>query len=412
MQERQAVVRELGKGYREKTKKERGLIVDELVRLTGYNRTYACRVLRDAACAGRQPPRTRPRRKTYGPETLQPLRKIWATMDGISGKRLAPFLPEMVTVMERTGELHLPPEVKEKLLRISAATIDRLLAADRRRLQIRGRSRTKPGTLLKHQIPIRTFASWDEGRPGFLEVDLVSHDGGHPVGDWIHTLSATDVASGWTETRACKNKAQVHVFAALLQIRKALPFSLLGIDSDNGSEFNNNHLLGYCSREEITFTRSRPYRKNDACYVEQKNWHVVRRTVGYVRYDTEEELALLNELYALLRLMTNFFSPQMKLKEKTRDGARVTRRYDEAKTPYQRLLDAAVLPEDDEERLAALYLSLNPVELQRKIGRIQKRLRTLAIEKLDTMRKEVIATECLEYIPVEATIPELEYILT
>lgn len=297
-------------------------------------------------------------------------------------------------------------------MQISAATIDRLLAQDRRRLQIRGRSRTKPGTLLKHQIPIRTFSSWDEGRPGFLEVDLVSHDGGHPVGDWIQTLSATDVATGWTETRACKNKAQVHVFAALLQIRRGLPFPLLGIDSDNGSEFINNQLLRYCEREEITFTRSRPYRKNDACFVEQKNWHVVRRTVGYVRYDTEEELTLLNELYSLLRLMTNFFSPQMKLKEKTRDGARVTKRYDEAKTPYQRLLNAAVLPEEDEERLAALYLSLNPVEVQRKIGRIQNRLRTLAVAKLDIMRKEVIATENLEYIPVEATMPELEYILT
>ncbi len=231
-------------------------------------------------------------------------------------------------------------------------------------------------------------------------------------GDWIHTLSATDVASGWTETRACKNKAQVHVFAALIQIRRALPFPLLGLDSDNGSEFINNQLLRYCEQEEITFTRSRPYRKNDACFVEQKNWHVVRRTVGYVRYDTEEELALLNELYSLLRLMTNFFSPQMKLREKTRDGARVTKRYDQAKTPYQRLLEAAALTEKAEERLDALYLSLNPVEIQRKIGRIQQRLRTLAVAKLDTMRKEVIATEDLEYILTEATIPELKYILT
>jgi hypothetical protein len=412
MKERQAVVRELGKGYRQKTKKERGLIVDELVRLTSYNRAYACRALRDAGRTGRREPRSRSRRKTYGPEVLVPLRKIWATMDGIAGKRLAPFLPEMVAVMEREGELHLSPEVREKLLRISAATIDRLLGPDRRRLVIRGRSRTKPGTLLKHQIPIRTFASWDEGRPGFLEVDLVSHDGGRPVGDWIHTLSATDVASGWTETRACKNKAQVHVFAALLHIRRALPFPLLGLDSDNGSEFINDHLRRYCEQKKITFTRSRPYRKNDACFVEQKNWHVVRRTVGYVRYDTEEELTLLNELYSLLRLMTNFFSPQMKLREKTRDGARVTKRYDQAKTPYQRLLEASALTEKAEERLDGLYLSLNPAQLQRKIGGIQNRLRTLAVAKLDTMRKEAIGTEDLQYLLAEGAIPELEYILT
>ena len=412
MKERQAVVRELGKGYRQKTKKERGLIVDELVRLTGYNRAYACRALRQGGCTGRRKPQTRSRAKTYGPEVLVPLRKIWATLDGIAGKRLAPFLPEMVAVMEREGELNLSAEVREKLLRISAATIDRLLAPDRRRLMIRGRARTKPGTLLKHQIPIRTFASWDEGRPGFLEVDLVSHDGGRPVGDWIQTLSATDVASGWTETRACKNKAQLHVFAALLHIRRALPFPLLGLDSDNGSEFINNHLRRYCEQEEISFTRSRPYRKNDACFVEQKNWHVVRRTVGYVRYDTEEELALLNELYSLLRLMTNFFSPQMKLRQKTRDGARVTKRYDQAKTPYQRLLEAGALTQKAEERLGALYLSLNPAQLQRKIGAIQKRLRILAIAKLETMRKEAIATEDLEHLLAEEAIPELEYILT
>jgi hypothetical protein len=208
---------------------------------------------------------------------------------------------------------------------------------------------------LKHQIPIRTFASWDEGRPGFLEVDLVSHDG--------------------------------------------------------GSEFINNHLRRYCQQEEITFTRSRPYRKNDACFVEQKNWHVVRRTVGYVRYDTEEELTLLNELYSLLRLMTNFFSPQMKLREKTRDGSRVTKRYDQAKTPYQRLQEAGALTQRAEERLGALYLSLNPAQLQRKIGVIQKRLRILAVAKLETMRKEAIATEDLEHLLAEATIPEVEYIL-
>lgn len=165
------------------------------------------------------------------------------------------------------------------------------------------------------------------------------------AGRWgipIHTLSATDVASGWTEARACRNKAQVHVFAALLRIRESLPFPLLGLDSDNGSEFINDQLRRYCEQEGITPTRSRPYRKNDSCYVEQKNWHVVRRTVGYTRYDTAEELRLLNELYAELSLITNFFSPQMKLMAKTREGARVRKHYDRAKTPYQRLLSLGV----------------------------------------------------------------------
>src|SRR6266508_3650991 len=233
-------------------------------------------------------------------EVVEPLRVIWATLNGPAGKRLAPFMPQIVEALERCGEIRIEPEVRNKLLRVSAATIDRILAPERRRLQVRGRSGTKPGSLLKRQIPIRTFAEWDDARPGFCEVDLVAHDGGNPLGEFCQSLDLTCVATGWTEVGAVPNKAQRWCFEALLDIERSLPFPLLGIDSDNGSEFINHQLVRYRAERGITFTRSRPYRKNDNCFVEQKNWPVVRQQVGYGRYDTDEELAVLRGLYAHL----------------------------------------------------------------------------------------------------------------
>src|SRR5262249_11174185 len=239
-------------------------------------------------------PKTHP--KTYDDQVLSALLKVWMIMDQICGKRLAPMMEEIVTRLEAFGELKLLPSTREKLLRISAATIDRLLAPERDKLSFGSKSRTKPGTLLKSQIPIRTFSDWDESRPGFVEIDLVAHDGGLATGDYLQTLDVTDVFTGWTETQGVRNKAQVWVFEAIKLIRTRFPFELLGIDSDNGSEFINHELLRYCQEQKITFTRSRSYRKNDNCFVEQKNYSVVRRAVGYLRYDTDEELLLLNEL--------------------------------------------------------------------------------------------------------------------
>ena len=353
-----------------------------------FARAYAARRL----CHGvpEKPPK-RARKATYGQETLIPLCKIWAVLGAPCGKRLAPFVAEIVPVLESFGELHLTADAREKLLSVSAATIDRLLAPDRRSYQLKGRSQTKPGSLLKHQVAVRTFAQWDEGKPGFLEIDLVSHDGGVARGDWIHTLDATDVYSGWTETRAVRNKAQAHVFAALLEIRKSLPFALLGIDSDNGSEFINVQLSRYCQHEGLTFTRSRPYRKNDSCFVEQKNWTVVRQSVGYARYDTEEELALLNQIYGTLRLLHNFFLPQMKLSEKTRIGAKVHKRYDEARTPYQRLIGSGFLSEEHKQALTRQYRMLNPAALRRELDGLQIRLQEITRRKERLRQKEVRA---------------------
>jgi hypothetical protein len=296
MAERRAVTKTMAKRYRQASRIEKTTMLDELCALTGWTRDHARRALRVAAATGGTPPARAPRARIYGEDVAEPLRMIWATLNGPSGKRLAPFMAEIVEALERHGEIELTSAVRDKLLVISAATIDRLLAPERARLQIKGRSGTKPGTLLKRQIPIRTFADWDDLAPGFCEVDLVAHDGGNPAGEFCQTLDLTCVATGWTEMRALRNKAQRWCFEALMDIEATLPFPLLGLDSDNGSEFINAQLYTWCVDHEITFTRSRPQRKNDNCFVEQKNFPVVRQQVGYLRYDTPAELEVLGEL--------------------------------------------------------------------------------------------------------------------
>jgi hypothetical protein len=388
MSERRAVLRVAAERYRKSGKKQKGQILDELVEVTRYNRWYVVRLLRGHGKAIRGAGRVRlvgdlalkgkrGRRPIYD-ALLQPLRQIWAILDFICGKRLAAILPEVIPVLERHHEIELETTTRDKLLAISAATIDRLLAPERRKFELRGRTGTKPGTLLKHQIPIRTFTEWDQTRPGFVEIDLVAHDGGLAEGDYCHTLDVTDVASGWTETRAVLNKAQVWVFAALKDIRARLPFTLLGIDSDNGTEFINHQLLRYCKEETITFTRGRAYKKNDGCFVEQKNYSVVRRAVGYARYEGAYQLKLLNELYDHLRLYTNFFQPVMKLKSKQRDGAKVKKIYDAPQTPYRRLLAAPSTSKETRKRLQTQYAGLNPAQLKRDITRLQKMLQKSA----------------------------------
>jgi len=396
MKEKQRITKEIAGRYQKGSKKRKGKILDEFVQLTGYNRVYASHVLHshgrvmrngvgivmilDATKKG-----SRQRQKTYDRKVYDALRKIWAIMDYICGKRLAPILREVVPRLERHKEIVLDKETRHKLVRVSAATIDRLLAPERKRLTLKGRSHTKPGTLLKHQIPIRTFADWDDRRPGFVEIDLVGHDGGSTSGDYIQTLDVTDVATGWTETQAVKNKAQVWVFEALKEIRQQMPFELLGIDSDNGGEFINSHLVRFCKDNRLTFTRSRSYRKNDNCFVEQKNYSVVRRAVGYLRYTTEQEQTLINELYGHLRLYTNFFQPVMKLIDKTRSGSRVKKRYDMAKTPYQRILESPFVVPDVKKHLKKQYTLLNPAELKRKIVRLQEKLWKLASQKTSSL---------------------------
>lgn len=387
MAERKAVTKQMARRYQKAAKGQKGRMLNELCALTGWTRRHARRALTEALVAPAKGNR-QPRPRTYGPEVVEPLRFVWATLNGPSGKRLAPFMGDIVEALERAGELELDLEVRAKLLRMSSATIDRALAPERRRLHVKGRSGTKPGSILKRQIPIRTFAEWDDRRPGFCEVDLVAHDGGSPWGEFCQTLDLTCVATGWVEPRGVRNKAQRWVHEAIEEIGEALPFPLLGLDSDNGAEFINMHLYRYCLEQGITFTRSRPYRKNDNCYVEQKNWPVVRQQVGYGRYDTPEELEALNDLYRVVRLYVNFFQPQMKLVSKTRRGAKVTKRFDVPKTPYQRVLESPHVDQAAKDALRATYLSLNPAQLKRDLAACQDRLLQLAKAKA-TRGKEV-----------------------
>lgn len=384
--------------YQKARKKDKGVILNEFIELTGYSRRYASYVLRSHGKKVRlnettilrgdirkRNPRKKPR--IYDNDVLDALRKIWGIMDYICGKRLAPVLREVVPRLERFGEISISNTVREKLFGISPATIDRLLANERRKQQIKGRSNTKPGTLLKNQIPIRTFSDWNEKRPGFTEIDLVGHDGGDGHGEFAQTLDVTDICTTWTETEAVRNKAEKWVFEALKDIRQRLPFPLVGIDSDSGSEFINNHLTRYCKDEKITFTRGRSYRKNDNCYVEQKNYSIVRRAVGYLRYDNEEELLVLNELYRYLRLYTNFFQPTMKLIERIREGSKVTKKYDKAQTPYRRVLASPDVSAQDKQKLKTQYSRLNPAHLKRQITRLQQKLLRLNALKKTPKKK-------------------------
>ncbi len=366
MKERQSVTREVAKRYRKAAKKDKGLILNEFIKLTGYNRKYGADVLRiygkriyvrGNVCieAGVKKKVKRNRQKYYDDGVYRVLLKVWKIMNYMCGKRLKCILRELITKLQEYKEIEIDDETKEKLFKISASTIDRLLSTERKRLKIKSRSRTKPGTLLKHQIPIRTFSEWDEKRPGFIEMDLVGHDGGDAGGEYIQSLNNVDICTGWTETFGVRNKAQVWVFDGIEKMREGLPFPLLGIDSDNGSEFINAHLLRYCQDEGITFTRSRPYRKNDSCHVEQKNYTAVRQYVGYLRYDTEEELNILNTLYRYLSLYLNYFHPVMKLKSKERIGSKVKKKYDTPRTPYQRVLNSPDVSDKNKRKLKRIY---------------------------------------------------------
>lgn len=352
--------------YQAARHQQKSIILDEFIAATGYARKYAIRLLTRPA----PPPTaaiTRPRARRYGPAVQEALRVAWAAANGICGKRLVPFLPELVASLERHGHLQLTDEVRAQLLRLSPATADRLLRSARTGQGPRSLSTTKPGALLKRQVPIRTFAGWDEAQPGFVEADLVAHCGQRAEGAFLYTLVLTDVATGWTECLPLLHRGQHAVIQALDRARQLLPFPLLGLDTDNGGEFLNEELLAYCRREQITFTRGRAYRKNDQCFVEQKNGVIVRQLVGYDRFEGEAAYRQLTEVYRAVRFYINFFQPSMKLREKQRDGSHTRRRYDPAQTPYRRLVAAKLLAPDTQQRLAALAHTLDPVRLLQQI---------------------------------------------
>jgi hypothetical protein len=294
--------------------------------------------------------------------------------------------------LRRFGELVIDENTATLLVSMSAATIDRRLAAERRKYQLKGRCTTKPGSLLKSQIPVRTWADWDDAQPGFVEIDLVSHDGGNAAGTFAFTLTVIDIATGWTENRSVPNKTAKSVLAALQDIARKMPFPILGVDSDNGCEFINVHLLIWCRKHQITFTRARPTNKNDGCHVEQKNWAVVRTMVGYHRYDTAAELLLLNEIWRLQSTLANYFHPQQKLISKIRHGAKVSKKYDTATTPFRRTMSYSNIADHRKSTLACNYLRINPAAVQRRIGALTAELLTLTTSKAGPKTKAPVPT--------------------
>jgi len=356
-------------------------ILDELCANTGWHRNHARKALKAALQPKVVVPRRSPRPPVYGPNVIAALTVCWTVLGMPAGKRLAPMLGELVAVLRHFGELVIDDDTAELLVSMSAATIDRRLAGERAKRQLKGRRATKPGSLLRSQIPIRTWADWDDAKPGFVEIDLVSHDGGNTIGPFAFTLTVTDVATGWTENRSVPSKEAKCVLSAVESIANKMPFPILGVDSDNGAEFINVYLFLWCRNRKITFTRARPTNKNDGCHVEQKNWAVVRTVVGYHRYDTAPELLLLNEIWQLQSQLTNYFYPQQKLISKIRHGAKVTKKHDTATTPFHRAINH---PDTTVDRIAALartHALINPAATQRQIQALTTQLHKMTTSK-------------------------------
>jgi len=351
--------------FKANRRKEKTQLLNEYCRNTGQSRKYAITKIHKADLRPRQ---RKKRKEIYDGQVKAALAKTWEIFDCPCGQRLKPLLEIEVGRLRELGEIEISNEVALKLKRISSATIDRKLKHQRELLHLsRSRGRPKPGSLLKQKIPIR-LTEWDTSQLGYVEADMVVHCGSSTLGEYINTVSSTEVSSGWWEGEAIMGKSQEHSFWALKEIRERTPFEWKGLDSDNGSEFINQILYKYCDREKLEFTRSRPNRKNDNAYIEQKNWTHVRKVLGYLRYDTPEELMIMNDLYHHeLRLYKNFFQPVMKLVSKERIGGRIKRKYGVPHTPYQSLMESGQVSTEAREELKGIYLSLNPAELKRSI---------------------------------------------
>jgi len=373
---KQEILIHIQKRYKAAKFHSKSKILDEFVATTGYCRKYAISKLNQVKQGSVATPVTEALRrkkayhKKYDEEIKQVLLTIWYAANQICSKRLVPFIPELMEVLERFGHIVIPTEIRSRLLTISPATVDRMLKTSRKEVT-GGISTTRPGSLLKKQIKVRTFTDWNDIIPGFFEGDLVAHCGGRMDGSFLNSFVLTDIASGWTEFFVLLKKGEADVIAALGVLQQLLPFPLLGLDTDNGSEFINHGLLAFCTNHKITFTRSRAYKKNDQAHVEEKNGSIVRRLIGYDRFEGIEAYNALSELYATLRLYVNFFQPSLKLISKTREAAKVTKKYDKAKTPYQRLLLSPNLSEEVKTNLKNQYEKLDPIALLKNLERLQ-----------------------------------------
>ena len=375
---RDELLKAVASRYRSSTRAEKGLILTEFAEISGYHRKHAERLLRCQDVAVRSGPR--PERRVYDIAVREALVVLWETSDRICGKRLKPLIPLLIPAMERHGHLAMDDEVKRRLLLISAATIDRVLAPVRAVSSGGGRRRNAHSSAVRKSVPIRTHADWNDPAPGFLEADLVAHSGPSSSGSYIQTLVMTDIATGWTECAPLLFREQHLLGEVMTQLRTLLPFPLRGFDTDNDSVFMNETIRAWCASSQVEFTRCRPYQKNDQAHVEQKNGAIVRRMVGYRRYAGVAIARELGRFYQTMRLFVNFFQPSFKLQEKHRDGAQVTKRYHPPLTPYQRILARPEIHQETKENLTAQFGALDPVALLAEIRLSQARLTKMADE--------------------------------
>jgi len=369
MHSRNQYLKSLREEYLKVSKKKKGLLLDEAEKRTSLSRLYLIRKLSPFSNLEPKEPHEKRKRETkYGSDIKPALARVWEIFDYPCGQRLAPLLKTEVERLRAFKELRITNEVSKKLRRISSATIDRKLRHQKEvlhRLRRKGHSKNK--SLLYQKIPIR-LNDWDTSIIGNLGIDFVEHCGSSKRGEYVNSLSTTDIASGWWEGEGVMGRGQYPTLEALKRIRERTPFKWLEIHPDNDSAFINAHLLRYCQKDGLRFSRSRPNKKNDNPYIEEKNYTHVKKFLGYLRYDTQEELEIINSLYGNeLRLYKNFFQPVMKLKSKIRVGAKVKRKYDLPKTPYQRLMESDQIPKETKKELKATYLALNPAQLKRTI---------------------------------------------
>lgn len=357
--------------YRTSNWSEKQKIIDGLVAVTNYDRKYAIHLLNsvDKPISPIEPQEP----KIYEVQLKQALIYVWNTANQICSKRLVPFMQQLVSAMEQHGHLRLDESIRQRLLSISPATVDRMLSPERTRIKS-GISTTKKGNLLKNQIQVRTFADWDNVVPGFIEADLVAHCGGNTNGSFLNTLTLIDISTGWLECMPLLKKSASDVIDGLNVASELMPFPLLGLDTDCGSEFINYDLLDYCEEHKITFTRARTHKKNDQAHVEEKNGSVVRRLVGYDRFQGQKAWEALALLHRIIRKYVNFFQPSLKLVKKERLGAKVFKKYDIAKTPYQRILLSNHINQKTKDLLTLEYQSLDPVQLLEQLEKSQNDL--------------------------------------
>jgi len=383
---REQYLEEVRKEYVRAGKQQRSQLLDEARRRTRLNRKYLIRILNGPKSAAKQPA-GRTRGRSYGVAVQSALVEVWEIFDYPCGQRLEPALKQEVERLRKLGELRCSDRVAEQLQRISAKTIDRLLAREK---QVRGLRRNRnPGVqrLNWERVPVKVAAEWDTQQIGNLQVDFVAHCGRSTGGDYIHTLSAVDIASGWWEGQAIAVRSQQETKTGLEQMRPRFPFPVQEIHPDNDSAMINDLLWDWCRAARIRMSRSRPYKKNDNAWVEQKNWTHVRKVVGYRRYDTSTELKLLNEIYAVARLYRNFFQPVIKLQEKTRVEGRIKRVYEKARTPYDRLLTSGQISKQAKRQLRLQYGQLNPAELRRRLETLQAQLEQTSHAKGDVVHR-------------------------